>query len=119
MNEKLMQLFQNKDFAEKAASLETVEEVLAKVKDAGVATTREEFDSFMDYLERTNNMDATELTEHELEKVAGGEFFTAAAIVSGIVAIVGAAKWYFYDEPYNRGKSDARKYNNQRKNKLC
>ena len=120
MNEALIKLFQNKEFAEKTAACETVEEVLALVKAEGVETTREEFDAFMDSVAKANNYAAEgALDETELEQVAGGGFLTAAAIVSAVVAVVGAAKWYIYDEPYQRGKSDARAKNNKKKNKLC
>ena len=119
MNEKLIELFQNKDFAAKTADCETVEEVLELIKAKGVETTREEFDSFMDSIAKANCEKEGELTETALENVAGGEFLTFAAIVAAVGAVVGAAKWYIYDEPYNRGKQAARRKNNQRKNKIC
>ena len=120
MNDKLMKLFKNNVFAEKAAACETVEEVLAMIKAEGIETTREEFDSFMDYMAKTSSEHEGELDEGELEQVSGGGgFFTFAAVVSTVVAVVGAAKWYIYDEPYERGKQDAKAKNNQRKNAIC
>lgn len=119
MNEKLMELFKDNEFAEKAAACETVEEVLAMIKAEGVETTKEEFDSFMDYIAKTSSEHEGELNEGELEQVSGGGFFTFAAIVSAVVAVVGAAKWYIYDEPYERGKQNAKAKNNRRKNTIC
>lgn len=119
MNEKLMELFKDNAFAEKAAACETVEEVLDMIKAEGVETTKEEFDSFMDYIAKTRSENEGELNEGELEQVSGGGFLTLAAIVSAVGAVVAAAKWYIYDEPYERGKQNARAKNNQRKNKIC
>lgn len=72
MNEKLMELFKDNEFAEKAAACETVEEVLAMIKAEGVETTKEEFDSFMDYIAKTSSEHEGELNEGELEQVSGG-----------------------------------------------
>ena len=119
MNEELIALFQNKSFVEKTASCETVEEVMALVNAEGVEVTRKEFDSFMNEIAETSSAKETELDEVELTQVAGGGFFTAAAIVTAVIAVVGALKWYTYDEPYERGKAKARAENNKKKNKIC
>lgn len=119
MNVQLAELFQNQAFVEKTAMCETVDEVLDMVKSAGVDTTREEFDELMDAVAQHINCESGELDEQALETVSGGAFWTAAAIVSIVIAGVGALKWYIYDEPYQRGKANAKAKNNKKKNKIC
>ncbi len=119
MNMQLVELFKDQAFVEKTAECETVDEVLEMVKHEGVETNREEFDELMDTVAQYTHQSNDTLDEQELEQVSGGGFWTAAAIFSGIVAIVGAAKWYIYDEPYERGKAEARAKNNKKKNKIC
>lgn len=124
MNEKLMELFQNKEFLNKIVACDTVDEVLGVIEAEGVETTKEEFDALMDNVARVRNSTG-ELGEEELENVSGGFAITAAgvalfgALVTAVSSAVLAAKWYIYDEPYSRGKQDAKAKNNQRKNKIC
>ena len=86
--------------------------------------TKEEFDALMDNVARVRNS-AGELDEEQLENVSGGFAITSAgvalfaAIVTAVGAAAKAAKWYIYDEPYSRGKADARAKNNKQKNKIC
>ena len=119
MNQDLLKLFQDEEFAKEAVACESVENVLELIKSNGIITTRDEFDSFMDNIARIKNTQEGELDETELEQVTGGEFLTFAAIVAAVGAVVGAAKWYIYDEPYSRGKQKAKAENNRRKNKIC
>lgn len=119
MNVKLLELFKDKEFSKKAANCESASEVLSMIEAKGIDITKEEFDSFMKDLARSSNDREEELDESELEQVSGGGFLTAAAVVSAIIAIVGAAKWFIYDEPYSRGKQDAKAKNNRRMNEIC
>ena len=119
MKEQLIALLGNKEFVEKIAKMDTVEEVMAAVKAEGADVSREEFDEVMNEIARFNAKQDGEFNEAELENVAGGFSLTAAAVVAAVTALVGGLKWLIYDEPYNRGKRDAAAENNKRKNGIC
>jgi hypothetical protein len=123
MNEKLIDLFQNKEFVEKTTACETVEEVLNLVNAEGVEAAREEFDAVMDSIAGINSKKDDDLDESELEQVAGGFAISgaviAALIAAGVTLSGFSLKWWIYDEPYERGKQRALKKNNKRKNDLC
>lgn len=113
MNEKLMSLFSDKEFADRTITCKSAEDVLAMIRAEGVDVTNEEFDSFMYNLARIDCKAEEELDENELSQVSGGAWWP---IISGIVGAI----WYLtYKEPYERGKAEARKRNNQRKNEIC
>ncbi|MBR1729834.1 MAG: Nif11-like leader peptide family RiPP precursor [Selenomonadaceae bacterium] len=80
--EKLKEIFADKDFTAKVLEMETPEEVQKAVKTKGVEMSLEEIDSIKDFVEK--NSEGEELTDDQLENVAGGSI-TVAAVVGGII----------------------------------
>ena len=80
--EKLKEIFADKDFTAKVLEMETPEEVQKAVKAKGVEMSLEEIDSIKDFVEK--NSEGEELTDDQLENVAGGSI-TVAAVVGGII----------------------------------
>lgn len=89
-NEKIQEVFSDKEFVEKLLAMETAEEVQAAVKEKGLELTLEEIEatkkSIINSLEKN---DSDEVSDDQLEQVAGGFAITTALAIAGV--ITGAA----------------------------
>lgn len=87
MNEELLkEVLSDTDFAKSLAEMETPEEVQAALKEKGVDISLEDIAAIQNVLENQNE---GELSEDDLENVAGGSLTVMAAL--GIASIIGAA----------------------------
>ncbi len=84
---KVKEIFADKDFVAKVMEMETAEEVQAAVKAQGVELTLEEIEATKAELaNQLENPDSDEISDEQLENVAGG--FAVTTIVCA--AIIGA-----------------------------
>lgn len=87
MNEALIkEVFSDKDFVESLLGLETAEEVQAALKGKNLDLSIEDIEGIQKALTAQEN---NELSEEEMENVAGG-FAITAGVVSAIAGIVSA-----------------------------
>ncbi len=87
MNEELLKdILSDADFVKSLAALENPEDVQAALKEKGVELTLEDIAAIQNILENSNE---GELSEDDLENVAGGSLTIMAAI--GIAGIISAA----------------------------
>ena len=84
---KVKEIFADKDFVAKVLAMETAEEVQAAVKAQGVELTIEEIEATKaELVNQLENKDSDEVSDEQLENVAGG--FAVTTIVCA--AIIGA-----------------------------
>lgn len=87
MNEELLKkVLEDADFTQSLLDMETEEEVQAALKEKGVEISTEDIDAIKRALE---NQGEGELSEDELENVAGGSLTVLAAL--GVASIITAA----------------------------
>lgn len=97
VNEKEIESFLNKvrddvAFAEKVLNTEDPEKVIDIAKNAGIILSVDDLMITRDAFEKTiTNNDPTELSDKDLEDVAGGLALTTAAVITGCVVGVVAA----------------------------
>jgi predicted ribosomally synthesized peptide with nif11-like leader len=91
---KLKEIFADKEFVEKTMAMETAEEVQSAVKEKGVDISIAEIESVKAELaNHVSNPDSEEVSDEQLENVAGGFAISAligGLIISGAVAAGGA-----------------------------
>jgi predicted ribosomally synthesized peptide with nif11-like leader len=85
-NEKIQEVFADKEFVEKLLAMDTPEEVQAAVKEKGLELTLEEIEatkkSIVNSLEKN---DSDEVSDDQLEQVAGGFAITTALVIAGAI----------------------------------
>lgn len=86
---KIDELYENEQFRTKAASCETVEEIIAVFKEEGVEITEKDFAAVENYNAKS------ELNADELDNVAGGVgLLTCLAVGVGAYAVYKFARGY-------------------------
>lgn len=91
---KLQKIFEgNTDLLKEMLALETAEEVQGFLKDRGLEFSLEEIDAFKTALVKALERGSDELSDEELENVAGGMAFAAVSAVIGLVASIGYAAY--------------------------
>jgi lactobin A/cerein 7B family class IIb bacteriocin len=83
--EKIKELFSDEAFVDSILEMETPEEVQKALSDKGVELSLEEIGTIKDTLASSDG----ELSENELEEVAGGVVITATTVICA--AIIGSA----------------------------
>jgi predicted ribosomally synthesized peptide with nif11-like leader len=86
---KLKEIFADKEFVEEVLAMETAEEVQAAIKEKGVELTLEEIDQTREQLVKIAE-NGEEVSDEELEQVAGGFAITACLIGIAVAATGGA-----------------------------
>ncbi len=88
MNEQqIRELFSNEEFVQEILALETPEEVVAALQEKDVDVTEEEVIKISDILANNN---VEELTEEDLEQVAGGSIIIFILMAIGLASIITA-----------------------------
>jgi predicted ribosomally synthesized peptide with nif11-like leader len=81
---KLKEIFSEKEFVEKVLAMETAEDVQAAVKEKGVELSFDEIEAIRkDIANSVEKGDSEEVSDDELEQVAGGVAITT--IVCGLI----------------------------------
>lgn len=111
--EKLEVLFSEKDFFKVNADKGSFEEILAVVHERYPEITEEELNEFLEALcDVMHNMDHSELTDSDLENVAGGGITIMTLIIIGVAAyagskagdVIGEAIYYYKDNKKKKKK---------------
>ena len=88
---KIKEIFADKEFVAKVLEMETAEEVQAAVKAQGVELTLEEIEATKAELaNQIENKDSDEVSDEQLEQVAGGMAITTAVIIAGGLLAAGS-----------------------------
>jgi len=95
---KLEEMMKNEEFVKKMAQMDSDVEVAKLFKANDVEISAEEFEKFMDELNdyMENSVDEKEISENELDKVAGGSILAGIAVyaIGGILVAVGGKHTY-------------------------
>ncbi len=88
---KIKEIFADKDFVEKILAMETAEEVQAAIKAQGVELTIEEIEATKaELVNQLENKDSDEVSDEQLENVAGGFAVTTAILIAGGLLAAGS-----------------------------
>jgi predicted ribosomally synthesized peptide with nif11-like leader len=90
--DKIKEIFADQDFVAKLLEMETPEEVQAAVKEKGVELTLEEIEAARkETVNRLEKKDSDEVSDEQLEQVAGGFIGTALAVGAIATCLLGTA----------------------------
>lgn len=90
MNEELLKsVLSDADFVKSLTELENPEDVQAALKEKGIELTLEDITAVQNILENSNGELSDELSEDDLENVAGGSLTIMAALgIAGLITAV-------------------------------
>lgn len=89
---KIKELLENEEFGNEIKDLDSAEGFQAAFKAHGVELTLEEVDSVLVHAAIANG-NGDEISEDELEQVAGGSIFVGALVVAGGLALSYGVGW--------------------------
>ena len=112
-------LLENEEFCKKILTAESDAAVCGIFRENGVEMTEEDVQEVATAIENANDAEGNELSEQDLENVAGGEILTMAIIYVCGVIIVCALAWVSLNHPewlqFNSIAKGASKKNKKRK----